>query len=1115
MSAETIRRRLPVVLVGACLLVLTVGITQARQMTPDLRDPKQPQDPAFAKLYTEWTGDAKYGSPLVDHLPIVKGIPTPKEVLGYYIGAPKKLTYYADILKYYRALAAATPRVKVESIGRSDEGREMVVVWVSSDANMKALAQNRDNLAKLADPRGLPDAQIKQLIATTKPHYHVTGGLHSSETGPPEMLMELVYRVAVETSPFITQIRNNVYLSVTPVADADGRDRQVDWFYRGLEVADQAAVAAAPSTAVTSTTTAPAAAAPALLTPPTSVQAAAAADAGRAGQTGGRGGDQGGRGPSTPRPGSEQAGSGQAAGASIGSLPYWGKYVYHDNNRDINLALVQMRVLTDWYYTAHPPIMHDLHESLALMYTYSGGPPQNPNLDPLLFFELPWFSNWELAQMTKWGMPGVYTHAFMDGWSPGYYASVAYNHNGLMKMYETQSGRDPGAAPAGRGGASTPRPGAEQAGSGQAAGGNAGDSAPLAGRGGAPAVEGGRGAAAPQVPESGRGGAPAEAGRGSAQAAAGGRGPSTPRPGAEQAGSAQAPADGRGPASPMPEGGGGGRGSAFPTGRGGAQDREWYRGLPVPANAAASFTRRDNVNYSETGVLSSLQLTSTFPSVIVENFYIKSRNAIEDGRTKPPYGFVIPVQREMTKAAELVRILRVQGIEVGQAIGEIKIGDATYPAGSYVIKRDQPYGRLAKNLLEKQLYPDTRLTTYDDSGWTMGLLMLVDVKEIADAAILKVATTPVKQVSVKSRIAGAGTAGLAVAHLGSNNMIAFRYRLKSVAMKIAEKSFAAEGVDFPAGSFVVVGAAAANVRAAVEELGLTAAALTAMPQVLMHDAPAPRVAIYSQWASTQDLGWYRLTFDNFGIPYDLIYKEQVRKGDLRGKYDVIVMAAQNITRATVLQAAAARPQPYQKSDKYKFLGMYGETADMSGGFGQEGVDAFAKFLEGGGTLIAAGAAIRFPIDFGWAHTVDAEPIAGVVAQRPIVQAEIGRPEHPVFYGYADKMLPMKYVGGNTLRVGLADSGNILARYVGGDSSVLSGAMTGADVLRQKVMAADIPGANNGKGRVVLFANNPIYRWQNHGEFNMVFNAMLNWAYVPPPGPIVMPAATGRGGRGGQ
>ena len=277
--------------------------------------------------------------------------------------------------------------MKVETIGKADEGRELVVVWVSSDANIKNLQQNRDNLAKLADPRGLPDAAVKQLIASTKPHYHFMGGLHSSETGPPEMLMELVYRLAVETSPFITQIRDNVFVSVTPVADADGRDRNVDQFYCSQDLAAASAAGAA-----------------------SAGQGLAGAPAGGGG-AGGFGGGGGGC-----------------------ALPYWGKYVYHDNNRDINLSQVSMRAIVEWYYTAHPPIMHDLHESLALMYDYSGGPPQNPNLDPILFAELPFFSNWELAQMTKWGMPGVYTHAFMDGWSPGYLGSVAYNHNGMMKM---------------------------------------------------------------------------------------------------------------------------------------------------------------------------------------------------------------------------------------------------------------------------------------------------------------------------------------------------------------------------------------------------------------------------------------------------------------------------------------------------------------------------------------------------------------------------------------------------------------------------------------------------------------------------------------------------------
>src|SRR5204862_1586041 len=172
----------------------------------------------------------------------VQGIPTPKDVLGYHVGAPGKLTYYADILKYYRALAAAAPnRVKIETIGKSDEDRELIVVWVSSDANIKNLQVNRDNLAKIADPRGLTPEQARTLIATTKPQYHLMGGLHSGETGPSEMLMELAYRVATETSPIISQIRDNVYVSITPVADADGRNRNVDWYYRGQEMTQIAA----------------------------------------------------------------------------------------------------------------------------------------------------------------------------------------------------------------------------------------------------------------------------------------------------------------------------------------------------------------------------------------------------------------------------------------------------------------------------------------------------------------------------------------------------------------------------------------------------------------------------------------------------------------------------------------------------------------------------------------------------------------------------------------------------------------------------------------------------------------------------------------------------------
>jgi zinc carboxypeptidase len=971
---------LPAVAAALCLFAAAAA---AQQTVTETRDPKQQQDEAFAKAYAQWTSEPRYGSPLVDHLPKVAGIPTPREVLGYYIGAPKTLTYYADLLKYYRALAAATPRVQVETIGRSDEGRELVVVWVSSEDNLKNLARNRANLAKLADPRARSDAEIRQLIETTRPHYHLIGGLHSGETGPSEMLMELVYRLATETSPLITQIRNSVIVSVTPAAEPDGRDRNVDWFYRGLELG----------------------------TPPPPVTPDSAARGG-AGAPGGPG----------------AAGPG---GRGVAAVPYWGKYVYHDNNRDINLSQLSMRALTDWYYTAHPPIMHDLHEAQPLLYTYSGGPPQNPNLDPLLFAELPFFSNWELSQMTKWGMPGVYTHAFMDGWSPGYLGSVAYNHNGMMRMYETQSGRDVNLD--------------------------------------------------------------------SLRTAARTRRDSTRPDSAAASRPAPAPAAGQPPGGEAPPGVPFVRRPAVPTGRGGGQPREWYRGIPIPPNAANAFTRRNNTNYMETGVLSALQLTSMFPNLVLENFYVKTRNALEEGRTKAPYAYGFPLQRDMTRVVTLVNIFRAQGIEVGVLNSDYRAGADSLAAGSYVVKLDQPYGRLARNLLERQDYPDPALTTYDDSGWSMGYAMNVEVKEFKDKAILDAKVTPVTRAEWRGKLSGDGSAALAVAHLGSTNMITFRYRLKQLPMQVAEQSFTAGNDSFPAGSFILTGSPA-NLQAArslADSLGLTAAALSSLPVVRTHDADVPRVAIYSQWNGTQELGWYRHAFDQFGIPFDLIYKERVQKGNLKADYDVILMAAQNINRAAVLAAPAAKPQPYQKSAKYQFLGMYGETPDMTGGFGELGVTAFEQFLAGGGTLIATLGAVRFPIEFGFAHTVDTESPTGVTAQKPLIQAEIKRVDHPVFYGYAKPSFPVKFgQGSQVFRVGIADQGNILAQYKGGDASVLSGLMVGADNLKGRAFAVDVPNAFNGKGRVLLFANNPIYRWQNHGEFNLIFNAILNWNDVP-------------------
>jgi hypothetical protein len=969
-------------------LSLSGTTLSAQQAVIETIDAAQQQDEDFARAYLEWTSEARYGSPLVDHLPLEPGVPTPNDVLGYYIGAPETLTHYEDILRYYRALDAASDRVTIESIGSSDEGRELVIVWISSEENIAGLQENRDALAQIADPRGRSDAEIRELIESTKPHYHLMGGLHSGETGPSEMLMELAYRLTVETSPLVSQIRDNVIVSITPVADPDGRDRNVDWFYRGLDLAEARAAAAEES-------------------PEEEADSAATEEEADSAATE----DEEPRGP---------------------QLPYWGKYIYHDNNRDINLSQVSMRAITDWYLTAHPPILHDLHESLPLLYTYSGGAPQNPNLDPLLFGELRFFSNWELSQMTKWGMPGVYTHAFMDGWSPGYLGSVSYNHNGIMRMYETQSGRDVDLD-------SLRAAEAEQA----------------------------------EAEANGEGDDEDEEEEGRGQVAGGG------------------------------PGGGPGAG-AIPTGRGGGQDREWYRGFAVPTDAVSKFTRRNNTNYMQTAVLSALQLTSMFPNLVLENFYVKTRNSMRAGREETPHGYVIPVQRDMTRVATLVNVLRTQDVEVGTLRDEVELGDATYPAGSYVVKLDQPYGRLAKNLLERQDFPDSRLRTYDDSGWTMGLAFDVEIKEIDDPAVLDAEADLVDRAVAPATVAGDGTAALAVAHLGSNKMVTLRYRLRDLSMLIVEQPFSAEDIDFPAGSFLITGTPAQlqQAQTAVRSLGLTAAALETVPTVATHEGDAPRVAIYTEWSRTQELGWYRHAFDQFEIPFDLIYKERVQEGNLEADYDVIVMAAQNIDRDAVLAEPADEPEPYGNDDRYRFLGTYGETDDLTGGFGEAGVRAFEQFLDAGGTLITTLNAVQFPIEFGFARSIGLEPPEGVNAQKPLVEAKISRPDHPVFYGHPDSIFPIKYgQGSQVFRVGVADEANVLARYVGGEDAALSGLMTGGEAITDRAFAVDVPRAFNGRGRVIMFANNPIYRWQNHGEFNLIFNSIINWNDVPPRSPL--------------
>src|ERR1700682_4510992 len=222
-------KKLTRLFIASALLVGTAAFATQAQVKPG-RDPNQPVDEEYTKKIREYTTEPFFNSPLTDYLPASPRVPTPKTVLGDVAGAPGKLPYAEDVYRYMRMLEKASSRVKVYSIGTTEEGREMIAVAVASEQLLAKLDENRARLTKLADPRliNLDDSEADKLVAASFPIYYITGTIHSVETGAPTALMELASRLALDDSAYIRSIRENVVTLITPVVEVDGRNRMVD-----------------------------------------------------------------------------------------------------------------------------------------------------------------------------------------------------------------------------------------------------------------------------------------------------------------------------------------------------------------------------------------------------------------------------------------------------------------------------------------------------------------------------------------------------------------------------------------------------------------------------------------------------------------------------------------------------------------------------------------------------------------------------------------------------------------------------------------------------------------------------------------------------------------------
>lgn len=498
--------------------------------------------------------------------------------------------------------------------------------------------------------------------------------------------------------------------------------------------------------------------------------------------------------------------------------------------------------------------------------------------------------------------------------------------------------------------------------------------------------------------------------------------------------------------------------------------RTWYRqDPPLPR---VKWSLRNNNNYEETGILVSLSYFANNRRQFLQNFYEKSKRSILKARTEGPAAYVFPGDDPRPGAqAHLLRVLQKQHVEISRATAPFTValpdagshsskadssrkGSAesasssrtrTFPAGSYVVRMDQPYSRIADALLDYQYWSpdDPQKHPYDDTGWTFPESFDVEAFRITDTTVLHARMEQVKDsVRAPGGVSGSGSL-FAISHNGDNALITLRYRLPKADIQMAEEPFDADGQKFTRGSFIIRGVSASDLDAVTKELGLSAHAIAAAPTVKTHPARAPRVAILHTWQGTQTEGWWRQAFDRMKIPYDYINVQEVaRAPQLRTKYDVIIFPPAGGSGISIVDGMPMwrNPMPWKKTELTPNIGLLDETDDMRPGLGLDGLDKLRKFVAAGGVLVGVENTAKFAVDFGFTSGVSTHSARNGQVVGSLLRTNTVDDASPIAYGIGDS-LAVYSSEGSSFGVSNLASGR---SFGGGDRERATGRGTATD-----------------------------------------------------------------------
>jgi hypothetical protein len=522
----------------------------------------------------------------------------------------------------------------------------------------------------------------------------------------------------------------------------------------------------------------------------------------------------------------------------------------------------------------------------------------------------------------------------------------------------------------------------------------------------------------------------------------------------------------------------------------------------------------DAVAYDETAALSVLDFAAKYRESLLYNRYLAGMRQIQEGRTMPPFAYVVPrEQRDPVAAVELLRRLAFSGVRISQLSAAATIDGATYAAGTWVVPTDQEFAALAREVLDVQKYPDVRESPngpldqpYDVAGWTLPLQMGVNVVPIVsalgdevrakmrplapapsprikpapynsgddpDAAIFdsvpgigfdsEPAAAPI--VPPKGELSGSGS--VLFVNPAENNA----FRAINAAVKQGAQVFGpivppvAQEREPQASSYLIDGLTPARQTELVTTLALRAAA-SSMPATDVRRIRKPRLGLFQPSPASIDEGWTRWVLEQYGFEYSNLTGDAIQAGNLGARFDVIIIT----------------------DEPRGVLAAGGRGGALSAG-NADRVRALEEFVTSGGTLVCFNRSSSFAIDqlhLPVTNAIESLRRDQIFAGGSLLNVLVNT-HHPIMAGMPDSAAVF-FDGGPVFEPRAGFNGTVLARYQDAGTPLASGYLVGETYLLGKAAALDV---EVGRGHVVLFGFRPQWRGQSFGTFRVIFNAALS------------------------